>query len=612
MAINQDNSDCIARLRWLKVIMVLAVGVLLFKLWFLQIVQSSHYSSLALQNRIRQLPLLAPRGVIIDRDGRVLVENQYGFDLVVFRDKEYELEALLDFLVEGLEVDKEELRERFAEAPGGFQPFLIGRDLSVEQVSYVLAHHNRHPELGVVERPLRHYRYGSLAAHLLGYVGEVSAEELNSPEFSKNRPGDLVGKYGLERSYNDWLSGENGRRPIIVDSLGKTLKELDESPPREGSRLALTLDLELQQAAEEALAGATGAVVALNPKNGELLAMASSPVFDPNQFARRLSASQWQEITQDLDHPLQNRVIQSRFSPGSIFKLVTALAALEQGLITPSSTVTCNGSIRLYNHTFRCWSWRTGGHGTLDLVEAIQHSCNIYFYLLGQKLGIDELSRFSKLVGLGRATRIQLEGEVDGLVPSKEWKVKNRGERWYPGETISVSIGQGPILVTPLQLARMMGVLATGRMPDLKILADSDPPRVDELHFEPEHIDAVREGMWRVVNRQGTGRAARVEGFDVCGKTGTVQRISARTRQRLAPEQAEKFSPDAWFVGFAPRNEPEIVVAVLIEGGGSGSEAAAPVAGRVLDFFHRKKQERHAVPTELSKMASLGVNQARR
>jgi len=589
MPINQDNRSHKQRLFYLRVIFFLAIGLLLSRQWFLSILEYRRYQALAERNQFRTVPLPAPRGLILDRDGRALVQNTFGFALVLFREEAFELERVLDFLEANLSLDRERLERRIREANqySLYEPVVLQQSLSLEDMTFLLAHQSEHPELGINRRPRRIYPYGEVAAHLLGHVGEVSGEELQNPDFGSHRPGDIVGKFGIEKAYNRRLAGRSGEQRILVDSRGKTLQELQVTPPAEGEELGLTIHLDLQLAAEEALGDNPGAVVALDPETGEILASVSHPGFDPNAFARRLRPEQWEKLISNPDHPLQNRVIQGLFSPGSIYKLFVGLAGLELGVATLDTSAFCTGSIMLYGHPFRCW--HAGGHGRVRLVDAIQHSCNVYFYLLGQQLGIDALSEFSRRLGLGQPTGIDLSGEVAGLVPSREWKKETTGNPWYAGETISVAIGQGPLNVTPLQLARAVGIVATGQTPQLHLVRGNQliasQNQLDPPGFDMAHLKAVREGMWRVVNGQGTGAGARVEGLDVAGKTGTVQTISNRTRARLGEEVAAKYTPHAWFVGFAPRDDPAIVVAVIVQRGGSGSQSAAPIAGEVFRAY---------------------------
>jgi penicillin-binding protein 2 len=590
MPIAQDNRVLIHRLGLLRIGIVLVFLALGLKVWHVMIVRHDHFQELARRNQVRTVPLVAPRGPILDREGRVLADSISSFNLLLYRDEAPDLAESERFLVERLGVDRETYRERLGEAVGylSFRPLLVKEDLSMEEIALVLSHQAEHPELKLIEQPRRLYRYGELAAHVFGYVGEVSRAELESGEFSYLRAGDVVGKAGIERVYNRHLTGVDGYSRGLVNNFGKVLGELSRVEPRAGETLRLTLDLDLQRIAEEELIDRPGAVLAIDPRTGHVLALASRPAFDPNLFAVRITRRQWLELTENPDHPLQNRTIQNTFSPGSIFKLVMALAGLELGVVNAETPVYCNGAVVLYGHRFRCW--REGGHGFMRMSEAIQQSCNVYFYLLGQKLGIESIAEFSRRLGLGQPTGIDLRGEAAGLVPSPDWKRRVTGQPWYAGETISVAIGQGPVNVTPAQLARAVGAVATGLVPQLK-LVDNGPGSGEAppaLGFSPGNLGAVRDGMWKVVNAWGTGRSAQVEDFDVCGKTGTAQTISRQARERLPEEERGRFESNAWFVGFAPRDNPEIVVVVIVQRGGSGGGQAAPIAGKILAEYHRK------------------------
>ena len=594
MPIFQDNREFIGRLSWLRIVVVLTFALLAAKLWLVAVLNYDHYRNLAERNRVRTVPLLAPRGLIYDRQGRVLVDNVYGFNLLLFGDEIEDSEKTLTFLAEGLGLEKRVVKERLQAAAsyGLYQPAVIKEGLSMAEAAYVLARQSDHPELEILKQPRRIFRYGQLAAHVLGYGGEVSLQQLEQPEFARHNPGDIVGHSGLERTRNAGLTGRDGWRRVMVDSRGKVLQNLQRVDPVLGEELTLTLDLDLQAVAEAQLGDRPGAVVAFDARTGEILVMASRPTFEPNQFATRISPTQWTRLMEDPDDPMQNRTVQSTFSPGSIFKVVMALVGLEHGVVDADSSVYCNGGVSLYGHRFRCW--RAGGHGRVSLHEAIRQSCNVYFYLLGQKLSLQQITEFSHRLGLGSTTGIELLGEVAGLVPSEEWKLRVRGERWYAGETISLAIGQGPLLVTPLQLARAVGAVATGSIPRLHLVKDEwSRQQGQELAtslegLSPDNLALIRDAMWSVVNEGGTGRAARVVDFEVCGKTGTAQTISSSARQLLSEESAQKFEPNAWFVGFAPRDNPQIVVAVIVQRGGSGGSAAAPIAREVLRVYHEK------------------------
>lgn len=606
MAISQDNSLLILRLKLISIAATVAFLILGLKLWHLMVIQYDLHRESAERNQIRTIPLLAPRGLVLDREGRVLVENVHSFSLFLYRSEARDLDETIRFLVEGLGIEWNLLDERLREAEDypAFRPLLIKEGLDMDSVAFLLAHQAEHPELRTLEQPMRYYRHGEVGAHILGYVGEISQRELDTPRLSHHKPGDIVGKAGIERTHNRHVTGQDGYRRALITSHGQTLHDVSREPPTPGSELVLTVDLDLQAVAEEELAGRAGAVVAIDPRNGEVLVLASSPSFDPNMFASGISSAQWKELIEDPNDPLQNRATQSTFSPGSIFKVVMALAGLETGVVDRNTSVYCRGAAVIYGRPFRCW--RQGGHGHVRIEAAIQHSCNVYFYLMGRKMGIDAIARYGKMVGLGSRTGIDLPGEVAGTMPSPEWKREVLGQPWYDGETISVSIGQGPVDVTPIQLARAIGIIATGKAPrlhltragDLEISGDSQlPPPA----FSAENIETVREGMWRSVNDGGTGRGARVPGFSVCGKTGTAQTISREALEKLPQEERARFEPNAWFVGFAPKESPELVVAVIVQGGGSGGSKAAPLAGKIFRTYYDKTRQ----PEQLMQVAQL-------
>ena len=609
MPIFQDNRELVQRLNWLRIFFVLVFVCLFAQLWSLTVLDFDYYQNLAERNRVRILPQIAPRGLIHDREGRVLVDNVYGFNLLLFRDEMSDLDATLQFLMDGLDMTEEVLRERLKAAGSYsiFQPVVLKENLSMEETAYLLARQSEHPEVEILTQLRRIYRYGSLAAHVAGYVGEVSPAQLQEPDFRESRAGDIVGQFGVERTYNQTLTGRDGRRRVQVDSRGRILHDLEQIDPIRGEDLTLTLDLDLQATAENLLGEDAGAVIAFDARSGEILVMASGPTFDPNQFAIRISENEWDQLLENPDHPLQNRTVQNTFSPGSTFKIILALTGLELGIIDAETTVTCNGSVDLYGHRFHCW--KEGGHGEVTLREAIQHSCNTYFYLLGQKLGLQEIARFARQLGLGVPVGIDLLGEASGLVPSEEWKRQVRGEPWYPGETISLAIGQGPILVTPIQLARAIGIIATGRSPRLHLLkGESQQGSTAGLElispvFAPENLQTIRDAMWSVVNEGGTGRGARLANYQVAGKTGTAQTISLSTREKLSESELEKLEDNAWFVGFAPRDNPEIIVAVIVQRGGSGGSAAAPLAREIFRLYHAKYKSRGPAGVEVASQA---------
>jgi len=585
-------------------------AVLLFlllgaRLWQLQIIQGNQYALRAERNRARTVQITAPRGTITDRNGDPLVENRPSFNIYLLREYMQDATATATFLDGYLGIPREELSARLSRARKSpvYRPLIIKEDVGIDDISTVEAHRRDHPEIQLGPQPRRRYRHNRLAAHVLGYVGEISDEELASEAFAGAKPGDLVGKSGVERIYNQSLLGTDGTRQVLVDSLGRELGVLSEVEAVIGGELRLTLDLHIQSVADSLLADRVGAILVMDPRNGEILAMASAPGFDPNQFSSRLSEADWSELVNDPDHPLQNRVIQSSYPPGSIFKPVMALAGLEQGFLEEGTRVFCRGAGEYYNRVFRCWA---PGHGFMNVESALCFSCNIFFYELGMKMGIEKIAAEAAALGLGERTGVDLPAERSGILPSPEWKMRTRGEKWYAGETISVAIGQGALSTTPLQLLRAICAIAMdGRLVTPHLLLNvergSGPPPswpVRYLGLNPDHTRLIKNGMWASVNAGGTGGRAHVAGPDICGKTGTVQVIGSE-RARALKENAGGFADHSWFVGFANRDLPEVAVAVFVEHGGKGGAAAAPLARELFQAYFGNSGQPNAI-TELT------------
>ncbi len=572
--------------------------VLLAGYWRLQITNHPKYVSESRRNRIRELPIIAPRGRILDRDGHVLSSNIPAFSVLLSRGGRHKLAAgEIKAIAHGLSLDPTELARQLSRAAKlpGYQPIVIKKDASMDDVAFIESHRTEFPQLDLIQIQRRYYPLHDVASAALGHVGDVS-EAMVAKMGARYRPGDIVGKSGIEMEYNSLLSGTDGMQRVLVNSRGQEIGELAEIPPIPGHDLRLTLDLKLQLAADAALGNRPGAVVALDPANGQVLAMVSHPSFDPNDFAGHISATEWKQLVDNPDKPLMNKAIQAQLAPGSVFKIVTSVAALESHEITPSFTIFCPGYITIYGHTYHDWTWWVyhSGHGSVNLHRAIVISCDVYFYTLGKMLGIGKLDFYARHLGLGEKTGVDLPGEEPGLVPSPAWVEKDFHHPWYAGETISVAIGQGALEVTPIQLARMVaGVVSGGeffrphltfRNQLLKLGADPPPNRPAEFSLQPATVQAVSQGMWGVVNGGGTGVGARVPGITICGKTGTAQVVS-NAFQRAGHHG--NFTPNSWFVGYAPASQPAIVVAVLVMHG--TEESGAPVAGQVIKTYFEEK-----------------------
>lgn len=601
--IYEDLSPLRKRARGIFLAVEILFVLTAFYYWKIQILDYRMYSKLAEKNRIRETVLVAPRGLITDRKGVLLAQNIGSFTAALIPENTPDLEGSLAGIGEMLGIPIDELRrrmERYGSQPA-FKARPIKENLSLEDVSRIDARQLEFPELVIIAEPKRFYPFGSRASHVLGYLQEVSETELKSRRFRDRHLGDLIGKTGLELEYDAYLVGQPGRQVELVNSRGRRQGLVEKQDAQPSFPLRLHLDFDLQAKAEDLLEGREGAAVVLDLKTGGILAMASYPNFNPNKFINRFSPEEWRSIVSRPDFPLENRAVRGLYAPGSIFKLTMGLAGLNEGAIDDRTSVFCGGQVTIYGQPFNCWA--EGGHGSQNLTDAIRNSCNIYFYTLGKKLSIEDIARHARLYGFGRRTGIDLPGEKEGLVPTPKWKKETRQAPWFPGETISVSIGQGPLLVTPIQVAAHTAFIARrGRTVTPSLLMapgflrrQGDPMRDADLLLRDDikrrNFDKIIKGMWESVNREGTGRGARVEGFDVCGKTGSAQTISTQTADRLSRNQRE-IKTHSWFTGFAPRDNPEISVTVLVEYGGMGGATAAPLAGELFALYRRLKAEK--------------------
>jgi penicillin-binding protein 2 len=586
-------------------IVVLVLVVLATGMWRLQVLGADSYRQLAEANRIRKDPVRAPRGKIFDREGRILVDNYPSVSCYLLREQAKDVQADVPMIARGLNLPVEQVEttlRRYQITPK-YESILLKQDITQDEQAFIEAHRNELPELETRDDQRRLYPRDGFAAHLIGYVGEVSEEDLNSSKYDFYEPGDVVGKSGVEQTYDSLLRGVDGSRDVIVDSRGREVGE----PVRQqlaipGKDLRLTIDLDLQRVAEQAMEGKNGALVAMDPHTGEILAMVSRPAFDPNQFAVRLTRSYWSQLVNDPDHPLMNKAIQAQLAPGSTFKIIMSLAGLEEG-VAQDMRVMCNGGGTFYGRFFAC----DHHHGMVDIDHAIPWSCDTYYYTLAEKLGIDTIAKYGTEVGLGQKTGIDLPDEATGTMPSTAWKLRTQHEKWYAGETISVGIGQGSVQVTPLQLARALSGIASGGVlkrphvvfpdelpPDMgSAIAASYPGSGDRtIPLSPQNWETITDAMAQTMLPGGydTGAAVRLEGIDFAGKTGTAQLVNHSIGgNNLLTGIARA---NAWFVGMAPRRNPDIVVAVLCEHGGWGATAAAPLAAQVINAFVTKQRKR--------------------
>ena len=605
-----DRRKIAIRLTVLQYLMTGLFSALTIAFWALQVVQHAKFEEMAENNRQRTLALRAPRGVVFDRDGKILVENRHSYSISIDRERTKDMNRTVRLLAGVVGMDESAVQaivDRHRREPT-YRPIIVVQDASLAQVAAVTARRLDFELPGVVieQVPTRNYP-DRMGAHLFGYVGEVNDALLQSNPDLKS--GDIVGQSGIEKIYNTLLMGEDGAKRVVVNSVGREIRTLDEDEPTEGKRLKLTIDLDLQKAVEDAFdatgaAGLTnaGAAVVLDPSNGEILAFTSRPAYDPNAFAAGIDGTTWASLTSDQQRPLNDRAIQGRYSPGSTFKMAVALAALEEGIITPDFHVSCGGSAVFYGRPFKCW--RKGGHGSIDLRHAIEQSCDVYFYTVANIVGIDKINKWATLLGLGVMTGIDLPNEVQGLVPSTEWKQRVHHEKWYAGETISVGIGQGQVSVTPVSMAVYMATLANGgtRVTPhfLKAVDDGSgwkpvatPAPQSKVEIDSEKLQAIRDGLWMVVNSGGTGNRAKVAGKDVSGKTGSAQVIS--NAGRAVARTSKDLRDNGWFVFFAPRDQPTIAGVVFLEHGMHGPNAAR-VAHHILDTYFAKQDSRPLPP----------------
>lgn len=577
-------------------ILLFHVGLILILLgfllnfWYLQGVHGKEYSSLAENNRLRRLPMNPSRGVIYDRHGQVIASTRPSLDLLLRREGSPDLTIQLTRLSEIVGEPLPKLQERLQAMRHRplFEPLLVKEDVNLEQVAVIEARRELYPSVEIHQSARRHYPLADIPIHAIGYVGEVSESQLSGDSGGALVRGDIVGKSGIERSYDQSLRGLQGWKLVSVNNLGRQMGESwVEREPEHGEPLELTIDMELQRELMDAMQGETGAGIFMDPSTGEVLAIASSPAFDPNKFADGISHEDWKGITEDSNRPLQDRAIASFYAPGSTFKVVMAVAGLETGTITAEERRYCNGSTKIYGRRRLCW--KRGGHGWVNMQKALAESCNVYFYHLGKELGIEPITEYSRMFGLGRPTGIDIPGEESGILPSKEWKMRVQREQWYPGDTISVAIGQGLLAVTPIQMAAFISAIATGGdmvQPRLLLDGKSESRR---LNISKQTMDIVREAL-RLTVTEGTGRAATGGQFTVSGKTGTAQvyKHSAGIDSNKLPKHERDH---AWFVGYAPADAPEIAFAVIIERGGHGGTSAAPVVRRVLEVFFREEEQ---------------------
>ncbi len=597
--IGREEKLSAAKLHMTQYVVAAVMLVLGIGLWRLQVLGSDNYKVLAEQNRVRKVPVLAPRGKIFDREGRIIVDNYPSVSCYLLRDQQQKLEADLPLISGGLHIPVDQIEadlKRFQYAPK-YQSIPLKQDITPDEQAFIEAHRNELPELETLDEQRRLYPRDGFAAHMIGYVGEISENDLNEEKYAAYSPGDVVGKSGVEEAYDSVLRGVDGSRDVIVNSHGKEVGTLGQEMATPGKDLRLTLDLDLQMAAEKALEGKIGAIVAMDPHTGEILAMVSRPTYDPNEFAVRLTKAYWKSINEDPNHPMMNKALQAQLAPGSTFKVIMTLAGLQEN-VAQDMHVVCNGGATFYGHFFGC----DKHHGSVDIHNALPYSCDTFYYTLAAKLGIDKIAAYGHSVGMGMKTGIDLPDEQVGVMPSEPWKLKTLHDKWYAGDTISVGIGQGFDEATPIQLARALSGIASGGAlvrPHVLLpgqISESQQTAIEQTYtgsgaaripITTENWQTITDDMANVLSPIGTAAEAHLEGVDFAGKTGTADVISGRKKGT-----ADKSTiPNAWFVGMTPRRNPDIVVAVLWEHGYWGNNSAK-LAAQVINAYVTKQRSK--------------------
>lgn len=577
---------------------------LLLRLFYLQIIEGENYRRLSENNCIRLQSIDPPRGLIYDRNGQLLVDNRPSYDLSIVVKDARPLETSLQNLSQYTRIPLEWLWGEVNKShhQPSFKPVLLKHDIGRDVLAALEVKRFDLPGTIVDVRLRRLYVKGQSAAHILGYVGEISSAELKSVKYAGYKPGDLSGKSGVEKSFENYLRGERGGRQIEVNVTGQLVRVLKTVDAVPGNNVFLSFDLRLQEKAEDLLSDVTGAVVAMDPATGSILAMASSPSYDPNMFVGGFSRDQWETFIKNPPHPLQNKAIQGEYPPASTYKIITAIAGLEEGIIDEKTTLVCPGAYKFGEREYRCW--KKGGHGSVNVVRAISESCDVFFYQVGLRLGVDRLASYAKAAGLGAVTGIQLQQESRGLIPTAAWKKRRTGVAWQGGETLSISIGQGFNLATPLQLATMISSIANGGMRVMPLIAAKIQNASGETlkEYYPEikgripvgskNLDIVRKGLWEAVNgKSGTARSVAIDGIEICGKTGTAQVFSRKTESEDEKRRAQHLKSHALFVAYAPAANPKIAISVLVEHGEHGSSAAAPIASELIREYLSKNEK---------------------
>ncbi len=592
------------RLAGLMLWVLVAFAVLIIRLFYLQVIEGREFRRLSENNCIRLQSVPPQRGLIYDRNRKLLVDNRPSFDLSIIPKDAHPIKQTLNKLAHLTGIPLKTFETKVSGKKGilAYKSVLLKKDIGRDMLAVIEVHKFDLPGVTVDIRPLRHYITGHCASHLLGYLSEINAEELKNEQYKGYRPGDFIGKFGIEKKYEKALRGERGGRQVEVNVTGQVVRILKTVGAIPGDNIVLTIDEILQKKAENLLKDKAGSVVAMIPATGEILVFASSPSFNQNAFVSGMTHKQWNALVSNPLRPMENKTIQAEYPPASVYKIITAIAGLEEGIIDKNTKVKCQGYYKYGNRNPRCW--KKYGHGTVNLVDALAQSCDVFFYQTGHKLGVDKMAEYAKACGLGKHTGINLDHEAQGLVPTKEWKEKRFKSQWLGGETLSVSIGQGSNLVTPLQMLSLISAVANNgtivkpqvvksiETIERIVLEKSKIETSKKLPVSAENLELIKKGLWKVVNaRKGTAWNIRAKGIDVSGKTGTAQVVSSRQDEDEDEENIPlKLKPHAWFVAYAPTSKPEIAIAVIVEHGGHGSRSAAPIAADIIKTYLAGKE----------------------
>jgi penicillin-binding protein 2 len=604
--LTQDkNKPLYRRVILVTAFIVVAFFAITLRILFMQIIEGEKYRTLAQNNRIRLVRITSPRGIIYDRNRQILSATRPSYQATIILEDTEDLDKEIDFLSKILTISTSKLHEKIQSAPrwGPYKEIILKKDLTFNELATLEEYKLNIPGVNVEVGTVRSYPDAELAAHVMGYVGEISERQLHQEMYSDVHAGDQIGQFGLERVCNRFLIGRDGGKQIEVDAWGREMQVLGYETPRAGDNLVLTIDLELQRRVEELLGEKSGAIVVMDTRNGEILAMASHPSFNPNSFAAGIGQKEWSDLVHNPKYPLQNRAIQSHYPPGSIFKIIVSIAGLETGALTEPTTFYCSGSVSIGRWIWKCW--KKGGHGRQNLHQAIVHSCNCYFYQAGAKIGAEAIAHYAQLFGLGQPTGVLLENEESGFIPTPAWKRKALKTKWYPGDTLSMAIGQGYISITPLQAVNFVTAVANGGTlycPKLvravlnsqgEVIQNVPSQVIRKLNISQKNLEVVQRAMFGVVNEYGTAARAMIPDIKVAGKTGTAQMVSLRDNNK-GGDLPEELKDHAWFCGYAPYESPEIAMVVFVEHGGKGGAACAPIAKEVFLKYFQLKQERSA------------------